>query len=112
MPAYISDTLRRKVAERAKHRCEYCQTAQRISGGQMHIEQIITLAQDGYVVTKKQEEIFNPVKDKIYKAIEEVAKKEGMQFVFDKSGDIILLYADPQYDITYKVLDKLKTGGK
>lgn len=60
----------------------------------------------------KQEEIFNPVKEKIYKAIEDVAKEEGMQFVFDKSGDIILLYADSSFDITYKVLDKLKRGSK
>lgn len=69
-------------------------------------------AQQTGEIYKKQQDIFNPVKDKIYKAIEEVAKKEDMQFVFDKSGDIILLYADPQFDITYKVLDKLKTGGK
>jgi outer membrane protein len=58
----------------------------------------------------KQEEIFTPVKTKIYKAIEVVAKEEGMQFVFDKSGDIILLYADTSFDITYKVLDRLKRG--
>jgi Skp family chaperone for outer membrane proteins len=56
-----------------------------------------------------QEEIFNPVKSKIYKAIEIVAKRR-MQFVFDKSGDIILLYADTAFDITYKVLDRLKRG--
>jgi outer membrane protein len=61
-------------------------------------------------IYKKQEELFNPVKEKIYKAIEEVAKREGMQFVFDKSGDIILLYADASFDITYQVLDKLKRG--
>ncbi len=61
-------------------------------------------------IYKKQEEIFNPVKQKIYKAIQEVAKEENMQFVFDKSGDIILLYADTAFDITYKVLDKLKRG--
>jgi len=60
----------------------------------------------------KQEEIFNPVKEKIYKAIEDVAKEEGMLFVFDKSGDIILLYADSAFDITYKVMDKLKRGNK
>lgn len=61
-------------------------------------------------IYKKQEELFNPVKDKIYKAIEDVAKREGMQFVFDKSGDILLLYADAAFDITYQVLDKLKRG--
>ncbi len=57
-----------------------------------------------------QEQIFNPVKKKIYEAIEQIAKAEGMQFVFDKSGDIILLYADSAFDITFQVLDKLKRG--
>lgn len=61
-------------------------------------------------IYQKQEEIFNPVKKKIYTAIEQVAKSEGMQFVFDKSGDIVLLYADSSFDITYQVLDKLKRG--
>jgi outer membrane protein len=67
-------------------------------------------AQQTGEIYKKQDEIFGPVKDKIYKAIAKVAKQENMQFVFDKSGDIILLYADPKYDITYKVLDVLKTA--
>lgn len=65
-------------------------------------------AQQNGEIYKKQEEIFGPVKTKIYKAIEDVAKGENMKFIFDKSGDIILLYADPAYDITYKVLDKLR----
>jgi outer membrane protein len=61
-------------------------------------------------IYKKNEEIFGPVKAKVYKAIAEVAKEESMQFVFDKAGDAVLLYGDPAYDITYKVLDKLKRG--
>lgn len=61
-------------------------------------------------VYKKQEELFSPIKAKIYAAIEKVAKEEAMQFVFDKSGDIILLYADSAFDITFKVLDSLKRG--
>ena len=66
--------------------------------------------QQGGEIFLKQEEIFEPVKKKIYGAIEQVAKDEGMQFVLDKSGDIILLYADAAFDITFKVLDKLKRG--
>ena len=61
-------------------------------------------------IYQKQEVIFNPVKQKIYTAIEQVAKTESMQFVFDKSGDILLLYADSAFDITFQVLDKLKRG--
>ena len=58
----------------------------------------------------KQGQLFEPVKKKIYGAIEQIAKGEGMQFIFDKSGDIILLYADAAFDITFKVLDNLKRG--
>ncbi|HKI77195.1 MAG TPA: OmpH family outer membrane protein [Ignavibacteriaceae bacterium] len=61
-------------------------------------------------IYKKNEEIFGPVKEKVYKAIQSVAKEEGMQFVLDKAGDAIVLYADTNYDITYKVLDRLKRG--
>lgn len=61
-------------------------------------------------IFKKQEEIFAPVKKKIYEAIKKVAKEENMSFVFDKSGDILLLYADEAFDITFKVLDTLKRG--
>lgn len=61
-------------------------------------------------IFQRQEEIFEPVRQKIYKAIEAIAKEEGMNFVFDKSSDVILLYADTTFDITYKVLDKLKRG--
>ena len=67
-------------------------------------------AQQTGEIYKKNEEIFAPIKKKIFKAIEEIAKKEGMKFVFDKAGDVVLLYADPGFDITYQVLDILKRG--
>lgn len=37
---YIPTAIRNQIAA-AQHRCEYCQTAQMISGAQMHIEHII-----------------------------------------------------------------------
>ena len=43
----ISKATRDKVASDAHHRCEYCQTAQEISGAQMHIEHIIPLSRGG-----------------------------------------------------------------
>lgn len=63
----------------------------------------------GGELAAKQEELLRPVRQKIYDAIEEVSKKEKIKFVFDKAGDVLLLYADPTYDLTFKVLDKLKT---
>ena len=58
----------------------------------------------------KQEELFAPIKQKILKVIDGIRKEEGMHFVFDKAGDVILLFADPKYDLTNAVLDKLKRG--
>ena len=56
---------------------------------------------------KRQNELFEPVKDKITKTIESVAKEMKINFVFDKA-DGTMLYGDKKYDITFKVLDKLK----
>ncbi len=58
----------------------------------------------------KQEEFLKPIKAKILDAIDVVRIQEGMNFVFDKTGDVILLFADPKYDITNVVLDRLKRG--
>jgi outer membrane protein len=60
----------------------------------------------------KQDQLMKPIKEKIFKAIDEISKEENMQFVFDKAGDVVLLKADPQFDITFKVLDLLKRGKK
>jgi outer membrane protein len=59
---------------------------------------------------QRQDQLMKPVKEKIFKSIEEISKEEGIQFVFDKAGDVVLLHADAQFDITYKVLDRLKRG--
>lgn len=63
-------------------------------------------------VYQLQDKLLAPVKQKIFDAIETIAKEEGMQFVFDKPGDILILYADEAYDITFTVLDRLKRGKK
>ena len=57
---------------------------------------------------QKQDELMKPVQNKIFNAIQDIAKDEDLDFVFDRSGDVIFLYAKEQYDITNKVLDKLK----
>ncbi len=59
---------------------------------------------------QKQDQMLKPIKEKIMKAINDIAKEESMQFVFDKVGDSFLLYADSAFDVTYKVLDRLKRG--
>lgn len=64
---------------------------------------------------QKQNELMKPVQDRVFKAVQEVAKEEGFDYVFDKSGDILLMYANEKYDLTQKIMAKLKVvlpGGK
>ena len=53
---------------------------------------------------------FQPIRDKVLKAISAVAKEEGFTFVFYKLNETVLLYADVKYDLTWKVIDRLKRG--
>lgn len=56
----------------------------------------------------KQSEFMKPVQDKIFKAIEVVAKDGNFDYVFDRSSDILLLYVNENYDLTAKVLKELE----
>lgn len=57
---------------------------------------------------KKEEELMKPIQNRVFTVIEEVAKENELDFVFDRSGDLIFLYAKEEYDITPKVLSKLQ----
>ena len=57
---------------------------------------------------RNQEEIMKPIENKVFTAIKDVAEENDLDFVFDRSGDIIFLYAKEEYDITNQVLEKLK----
>lgn len=55
----------------------------------------------------KQNELMKPVQNKIFKVIQDVAKEEDFDYVFDKSGDILLMYSNEKYDLTDKVYQRL-----
>ena len=57
---------------------------------------------------QKQNELMKPVQNKVFTIIQQVATEENLDFVFDRSGDIIFLYAKPEYDLTAKVIERLK----
>ena len=62
--------------------------------------------QDGELF-RKQEELIRPIQDRIFLAIQEIAEEEAYDYVFDQSGDILLMYANEQYDLTQKVLQRV-----
>ena len=67
--------------------------------------------QNGDLFTK-QNEVMKPIQNKIFKVLEEVAKEDGYDYVFDKSGDILLLYATEKHDLTERVLRRMQSFGK
>jgi outer membrane protein len=42
---------------------------------------------------QKQNEVMKPIQNKIFKVLEDIAKEDNYDYVFDKSGEILLLYA-------------------
>ncbi len=60
----------------------------------------------------KKTELTKPVLDKVFKAVQKVAKSKQLAIVFDKSGDIVMIYTDPRHDYTDYVLEELGLGDK
>ena len=52
---------------------------------------------------QKQTEFMKPVQDRVFKAIETVARKEDYDYVFDRNSDLLLLYVNEKHDLTLKV---------
>ncbi len=61
----------------------------------------------GGALFNKRTELIQPIQDKIFKAIQEVAKEKKYAFVFDKANQSNLLFADPKYNISDLVLRKM-----
>lgn len=49
-----------------------------------------------------------PIQNKVFNVINDIALEEDFDFVFDRSGDMMFVFAKEEYDITALVLDKLK----
>lgn len=66
---------------------------------------------DGLFFLKKKE-LIKPVQDQVFDAVERIAKNHRLQIVFDKSGDLVMIYTDPVHDYTDYVLEELGLGDK
>lgn len=56
---------------------------------------------------KKRQELIKPIQDKIFMAIQNVAKKNAYDFIFAKSSDMIMLYSNARYDRSDEVLAEM-----
>ena len=56
---------------------------------------------------KRRQELIKPVQDEIFTAVEKVVKKKQLQIMFDKAGDLVMIYTNPVHDYTEFVLEEL-----
>lgn len=61
---------------------------------------------------QKQNEVMKPIQNKIFQILEEIARDDGYDYIFDKSGEILLLYANEKRDLTQRVLSRMLAFGK
>jgi len=58
----------------------------------------------------KKQELIKPIQDKVWDAADKVAKQNNLAIIFDKAGELVMIYTDPRYDYTDFVLDELGLG--
>ena len=56
---------------------------------------------------KKRKELIDPIQERIYKAVKQLAKDNSYSFILDKSKNSNIIYADPKYDKSDAVLRKI-----
>ncbi len=58
-------------------------------------------------LTQKRKELIRPIQEKVYKAINTIARERGYDFIFDIAGNSNIIYYNTKYDISDDVLKKL-----
>jgi outer membrane protein len=58
----------------------------------------------------KKQELVKPIQDKVWDAVDKVCKENSLAIMFDKAGELVMIYTDPRYDYTDFVLDQLGLG--
>jgi outer membrane protein len=56
---------------------------------------------------RRQKDLMRPVQERILKATESVATADGYDYVVDKKGDTLFLYARNEHDLSDRVLREL-----
>ncbi len=61
---------------------------------------------------QKQNDVMKPIQNKIFKVLESIAAEDGYDYIFDRSGEILLLYANDKHDLTSLVIQRMQSFGK
>jgi len=56
---------------------------------------------------QKRQELIKPIQDKVFDAVSKLATSKAYDFIFDKSGGVSMLYANPKMDLSDDVLKQM-----
>ncbi|ERP31761.1 OmpH family outer membrane protein [Chitinivibrio alkaliphilus] len=59
-------------------------------------------------IAQKNEELMEPIMEEINKAVQQISEEDAYDFIFDST--VGLIYGDPSYDITDKIISILNAG--
>lgn len=59
-----------------------------------------------------RKQMVQPIQDMVFNAIQDIAVKRKYDFVFDKTSDLVMLYANNQYDISEMVIKAISRNKK
>ncbi len=57
---------------------------------------------------KKRQDLVRPIQDRVYSIVEAYANERGYDFIFDKSSSSGIIFANPKFDKTEDLLQRLK----
>jgi outer membrane protein len=56
---------------------------------------------------KRRQDLMRPIQDEVFTAVEKVSRARQIAIMFDKSGDLVMIYTNPVHDYTEYVLEEL-----
>lgn len=59
----------------------------------------------------KQSDLMKPIQNSIFKAVKLVAEEEKLDYVFDRSSQLAIFYANPSLDLTEAIIKKIRVTG-
>ncbi|WP_233861246.1 OmpH family outer membrane protein [Tenacibaculum piscium] len=59
-----------------------------------------------------RKQLIKPIQDQVYNAIQAIASRKKYDFVFDKSGDLVMLYSNKKHDISDLVVKMINIDQK
>ncbi|MBR9976500.1 MAG: OmpH family outer membrane protein [Bacteroidetes bacterium] len=65
--------------------------------------------QDGELF-KLEDQLMRPIQDLIFDQVKQLGVERGYDYVFDKSGGVMIIYAKDEYDLTKDAIERIKTA--